>query len=107
MPPKLPPPPGALGSLSFLSHGFQGFPGPVADPNSSLSERLPWMGGSDFLLPMEAPASSEEQTGEPGEPSPMTLVQQRRLEFLRYLVKRGFVNEGFDQEDLPEQYRLP
>jgi hypothetical protein len=40
------------------------------------------------------------------EPPAATLAQRRHLEFLRYLVKQGLLNEGFDQEHLPDQYRI-
>lgn len=30
---------------------------------------------------------------------------EQRLEFVRYLVKRGLVNEGFKEGQVPEQYR--
>ena len=44
----------------------------------------------------------------PSTPAPMpgsapTFEQQ--LEFLHYLVKRGIVNEGFEEGKVPEQYR--
>jgi hypothetical protein len=29
---------------------------------------------------------------------------EQRLEFLRYLVKHGIVNEGFARDQRPEQY---
>nr|BBH93415.1 hypothetical protein KTA_16140 [Thermogemmatispora argillosa] len=62
------------------------------------------------MQPAEAAScrgSGSEADETPAETSPAALLQQRRLEFLRYLVRRGLVNEGFDQEHLPEQYRLP
>jgi hypothetical protein len=30
---------------------------------------------------------------------------EKKLEFLRYLVKRGIVNEGFAEDQIPEQYK--
>ena len=30
---------------------------------------------------------------------------ERQLEFLRYLVKRGILNEGFEERTVPDQYR--
>jgi hypothetical protein len=30
---------------------------------------------------------------------------EQQLEFLHYLVKRGIVNEGFEEGKIPEQYR--
>ena len=32
-------------------------------------------------------------------------IPERQLEFLRYLVERGIVNEGFSEGNIPEQYR--
>ena len=40
------------------------------------------------------------------DPSPSsTPTAQQQLEFLHYLVKRGIVNEGFEEGHVPEQYR--
>jgi hypothetical protein len=114
LPPKLTAPPGAPGGLPFLDRSPQGFPGPLADPNRSLSERIRWMRENDLLSSGEVSSGEAAAQAEAGESaaaseasdsSPATLLQQRRLEFLRYLVRRGLVNEGFEQEDLPEQYR--
>jgi len=44
---------------------------------------------------IEGPASSIS-------PNPMA---ERHLEFLRYLVKHGLVNEGFAEGTVPDQYR--
>lgn len=38
-------------------------------------------------------------------PSTPTPTAVQKLEFLRYLVQRGLVNEGFDRGYEPEQYR--
>ncbi|GER85647.1 hypothetical protein KTAU_42810 [Thermogemmatispora aurantia] len=100
--------------MPFLDRSPQGFPGPLADPNRSLSERIRWMRENDLLSSGEVSSGEAAAQAEAGESaaaseasdsSPATLLQQRRLEFLRYLVRRGLVNEGFEQEDLPEQYR--
>jgi len=45
---------------------------------------------------------SESTTGDLSAPSP-TFEQQ--LAFLHYLVKRGLVNEGFAEGQVPKQYR--
>jgi hypothetical protein len=47
-------------------------------------------------------ARSEEITASSISPNPMA---ERQLEFLRYLVKRGLVNEGFAEGTTPDQYR--
>ncbi len=39
-----------------------------------------------------------EATNGPGEYFPHAPTHQQRLEFLRYLVQRGIVNEGFESE---------
>ncbi|MBX5449663.1 MAG: hypothetical protein IRZ24_06305 [Thermogemmatispora sp.] len=109
LPPRLTAPPGVPGGLPFLDQGPNGLPSPLADPNLSLSERIRWMRENDLLSSGEAATDAEADEGtavsETSDSSPAALLQQRRLEFLRYLVRRGLVNEGFEQEDLPEQYR--
>ncbi len=35
-----------------------------------------------------------------------TPTAERQLEFLRYLVKRGIVNEGFAEGTVPDQYKF-
>jgi hypothetical protein len=47
-------------------------------------------------------AEHNEPTGDLSAPSP-TFEQQ--LAFLHYLVKRGLVNEGFTEGQVPKQYR--
>lgn len=49
--------------------------------------------------------NSPEQNKTPSQ-SRLTSTQEQ-LEFLYYLVKNGVINEGFDQGEIPEQYRLP
>ena len=44
----------------------------------------------------------------PSTPAPMpdrTPTPEQQLEFLHYLVKRGIVNEGFEEGKIPDQYR--
>ena len=44
----------------------------------------------------------------PSTPAPMpgrAPTPEQQLEFLHYLVKRGIVNEGFEEDKVPEQYR--
>jgi len=36
---------------------------------------------------------------------PPTPTPEQKLEFLHYLVKRGIVNEGFAEGQIPKQYR--
>jgi hypothetical protein len=47
-------------------------------------------------------AKIEEGSASSISPNPMA---ERQLEFLRYLVKRGLVNEGFAEGTIPDQYR--
>ncbi len=37
--------------------------------------------------------------------STISPTPEKHLEFLRFLVKRGIVNEGFAEEKIPDQYR--
>ncbi|GCE47729.1 hypothetical protein EI42_05142 [Thermosporothrix hazakensis] len=48
------------------------------------------------IQPVQYPSSSET-----GEASGL----QRQLEFLRYLMQRGIINEGFEEGKEPRQYR--
>ncbi len=44
----------------------------------------------------------------PSTPAPMpgrAPTPEQQLEFLHYLVKRGIINEGFEEGKIPEQYR--
>lgn len=50
--------------------------------------------------------SAPEQNSIPSPPQ-QTSNQRQQLEFLYYLVKKGIVNEGFERDDTPDQYRLP
>ncbi len=50
-----------------------------------------------------AQTSPSELSSLPSVPSTPTPEQQ--LEFLRYLVQRGIVNEGFIEGNIPEQYK--
>ena len=50
----------------------------------------------------EAWPNSGEESGFAISPTP---TAERQLEFLRYLVKRGIVNEGFAEGKVPDQYR--
>lgn len=39
------------------------------------------------------------------EQSPPLTPEQQHLEFLRYLLARGLLNEGFEEGQVPDQYR--
>jgi hypothetical protein len=49
----------------------------------------------------------QSETTLPAVPPPVLLVPtpEQKLEFLHYLVKRGIVNEGFAEGQVPKQYR--
>jgi hypothetical protein len=55
----------------------------------------PSAGAADVSLPAEVS----------GEPQPSQADPARRLDFARYLYRRGVFNEGFTSEALPAQYR--
>ena len=48
--------------------------------------------------------SSKNEARFPDAPPP-TPTPEQQLEFLQYLVKRGIVNEGFSEGQVPDQYR--
>jgi hypothetical protein len=84
------------------------FPRPTTDERSgrlasSLSNELSSLssGSPDSNSSAPSPPPSTEHL----EHLSSAEQQQRRLEFLRYLVQRGIVNENFSDEQLPEQYR--
>ncbi len=41
----------------------------------------------------------------PSSDAPLAPTPEQQLEFLAYLVRRGLVNEGFPEGQVPEQYR--
>lgn len=74
-------------------------------PQTGMTPRLSTLEGrsermmqprSEDLPP--AAASAPELANTPGGSPPHTPTTQQRLEFLRYLVQRGIVNEGFEKD---------
>ncbi|MGH2479991.1 MAG: hypothetical protein ACRDHW_10085 [Ktedonobacteraceae bacterium] len=61
------------------------------------SERMTQPRSEDFP-PSATSASSTELTNTSGGRPPHTPTTQQRLEFLRYLIQRGIVNEGFGKD---------
>jgi hypothetical protein len=63
--------------------------------------------GSETLseTPRPSPAEASDKMIYSDAEKPSSTSEQR-LEFLQYLVRRGIVNEGFEQGKVPEQYRL-
>ena len=51
------------------------------------------------------PPSAPAQASAPPMTSPPRSTEEQHLEFLRYLVSRGLVNEGFTEGQVPDQYR--
>lgn len=49
--------------------------------------------------------SAKDTVTSSGESISSSLTDEQQLTFLRYLVKRGLVNEGFAEGHIPEQYR--
>lgn len=57
---------------------------------------------------LEKKARDEESLTDTGEASRLTPpTPEQQLEFLQFLVKRGIVNEGFEEGKVPEQYKKP
>ena len=94
-------------------------------PNATITEKtelppsLPAMPSPSTTLPIpptppsgeakitaqEKPTTTSETTF-PDAPPP-TPTPEQQLEFLHYLVRRGIVNEGFAEGQVPEQYKKP
>jgi hypothetical protein len=55
--------------------------------------------------PVQPVSPTAEHSGSPGELSAPSPTFEQQLEFLHYLVKRGLVNEGFTEGQVPKQYR--
>jgi hypothetical protein len=58
-------------------------------------------------LPPPLAEKAREATPDAREDRSSTIspTPEKHLEFLRFLVKRGIVNEGFAEEKIPDQYR--
>jgi hypothetical protein len=55
--------------------------------------------------PNPLPPPNKEKKPSTVEASPPSPTPEQKLAFLQYLVKRGTINEGFSQEQLPRQYK--
>lgn len=51
------------------------------------------------------PSMSDTVSEDPAYPSPFTLPEAQHIEYLRLLIRRGLVNEGFPEGRVPEQYK--
>ena len=58
-------------------------------------------------LPHPPSEATKDTAPSQGESTSSSLTHEQQLTFLRYLVKRGLVNEGFSEGHVPEQYRKP
>ena len=84
------------------------WPEPVIQPPppSTVNEEVPPAPSPPAQQPMASPAESAKKAKNnfPAVPPPAP-TPELKLEFLHYLVKRGIVNEGFAEGQVPEQYR--
>jgi len=82
-------------------------PPPVSAEKSELAVPPPQIPVSP---PVEKPITALDAPPTQGKTSlpttpPPTPTPEQKLEFLHYLVRRGIVNEGFAEGQVPEQYR--
>ncbi len=59
----------------------------------------------DLLHPLHSATNEKNQPLK--ETAPPLPTPEQKLAFLQYLVKRGIINEGFEEEQLPRQYKKP
>jgi len=79
-------------------------------PNASEHVERPLLPPPPALPPTEQPEDKQtpERESTPARKEPahdVPSTSERQLEFLEYLVRRGIVNEGFEEGKEPEQYR--
>lgn len=70
-------------------------------PEYGLSSHLSL--AEETLNPLHPPANEKNQSK--AKVSPPSPTPEQKLAFLQYLVKRGIVNEGFGEGQLPRQYK--
>ncbi len=70
-------------------------------PEYVISSHLPQ--AEERLNPARSLSSEKKQNAE--EASPPSPTPEQKLAFLQYLVKRGILNEGFGEGQLPRQYK--
>jgi hypothetical protein len=90
---QLPPAIRSSENTDSLQHPFSSLP-TTPSPASSMSDDK------------HANSSNKNDTGERTiAPQPSTPTSEQQLEFLQYLVRRGLLNEGFAEGQVPDQYR--
>jgi hypothetical protein len=86
----------------------------IQPPPPTANEELPPAPSTPTQLPMTPPAENAKTAINNFPEASLPAVQpltppaptgEQKLEFLHYLVKRGIVNEGFAEGQVPEQYR--
>jgi len=84
-------------------------------PNATVTEKTespPSLPSSPTTPSVETKVTAQEKSANtskvafPDAPPP-TPTPEQQLEFLHYLVRRGIVNEGFPEGQVPEQYKKP
>lgn len=70
-------------------------------PEYTLSSHTP--PDDDLFHPLDS--STNEKNQVLAEIAPPLPTPEQKLAFLQYLVKRGIINEGFSEEQLPRQYK--
>jgi hypothetical protein len=87
----------------------------IQPPPPTANEEVPPASSTPAQLPMTPPDENaktaiknnfpEASSRAVPPPKPPVPSPEQKLEFLHYLVKRGIVNEGFAEGQVPEQYR--
>ena len=85
-------------------------PPPPATANEEVQEAPPTPAQQPMTPPAESAKTAINNFPEASLPAVQPLTppapsREQKLEFLHYLVKRGIVNEGFAEGQVPEQYR--
>ena len=82
------------------------WPERIVQPSADAINRVPTEERTETTFP-SLPATPIEKAREASTSSiSPTPRAERELEFLRYLVKRGIVNEGFAEGTVPDQYKF-
>jgi hypothetical protein len=79
------------------------WPERVVQPSADAINRVPTEERTETTFPATPIEKAREASTSSISPTPRA---ERQLEFLRYLVKRGIVNEGFAEGTAPDQYKF-